>query len=182
MVVYVGSLSLPSHPVDLLVKAFASVHAALPETALVLVGGGEDFDTLQRLVCSLGLETAVHLCGRVPPDQAPLYYQMADVSVDPVHDDDAARGRSPLKLFESWASQVPFVTADVGDRGVLLGSPPAGILSRPGDPDSLAESILQILQNPALASELRQRGLERAALYTWERLAEQFKCAYRQWK
>ena len=88
----------------------------------------------------------------------PVYYRLADVVVDPVYDDDTARSRVPLKLFESWISQVPFVSGDVGDRMLLLGTPPAGILANPGDSNSLAASILQILENPQTAIDLKQRG------------------------
>jgi glycosyltransferase involved in cell wall biosynthesis len=170
---YIGSLSLANHAVDLLLEAFAQVTASLPESRLLLVGGGEDLPELQSLARRLGIENVVHWIGRVSPDLAPAYYRLFDVSVDPVRDDEAARGRSPLKLFESWASNVPFVTGDVGERKDLLGTPPAGLLAVPGDADSLAENILQILQNPTLAQELRQRGRDRVQHYTWDKLAAQ---------
>jgi glycogen(starch) synthase len=121
----------------------------------------------------------VRFCGRVPPGQVPLYYYLADVGVDPVHDDDAARGRSPLKLFESWVCGVPFVTADVGDRRLLLGDPPAGMLARPGDAGALAQAILAVLENPDLSQTLRQRGLARVPDYYWDHLAEELDGIYR---
>jgi glycosyltransferase involved in cell wall biosynthesis len=118
----------------------------------------------------------------VPPDQVSLYYRLADVSVDPVRDDEAARGRSPLKLFESWASEVPFITADVGDRRNLMEAQDegaaAGLLARPGDPDSLAEAIQRVLMTPTLASQLRQAGRERLPAFTWERLARRLERLY----
>jgi len=180
VVAYIGSLSLPSHPVDLLVEAFGKVHASLPEAALMLVGGGEDYETLKGHVQHLGIESAVRFCGRVPPDEVSRYYQIAHVSVDPVRDDDAARGRSPLKLFESWAACVPFVSADVGDRRSLLGTPPAGLLAAPGDPDSLAGCILKVLQDSRLSEELRRRGAQCAETYSWGSLTRQLESTYRQ--
>ena len=128
----------------------------------------------------MGMIEAVRFCGYVTGSDIPLYYRLADVTVDPVYDDPSGRGRLPLKLFESWAAQVPFVTGDVGDRRMVLGSPPAGILAQPGDPASLSSSILQVLQNPELTNELVQRGLERARLFSWERLAQQLESIYQQ--
>jgi glycosyltransferase involved in cell wall biosynthesis len=142
-----------------------------PSVRLLLVGGGDDYDTLSAQVRESGLKDVVLMPGHVSPDQAVLYYHLADVSVDPVHDDAAARGRSPLKLFESWACGVPFVSADVGDRRILLGDPPAGLLAMPGDPLALAETILQVLNNQTLAKELRESGLERVKDYFWDQLA-----------
>jgi glycosyltransferase involved in cell wall biosynthesis len=178
VVAYVGSLSLPSHPVDLLVEAFSKVHAGSPDSVLLLVGGGEDFDTLQRKVKDSGLMPAVCFYGRVPPELVNLFYRLASVSVDPVRDDDAARGRSPLKLFESWACGVPFITAEVGDRPSLLGEPPAGVLVSPGDPDALAEAILYLLSHPEFAEVISQRGRARIEQYSWDHLVKQLESVY----
>ena len=93
------------------------------------------------------------------------------MSVDPVYDDEPAKGRSPLKLFESWACRVPFITSEVGDRRTLLGQPEAGVLVAPGDPDSLAKGIRSIIMNPDLANELRKRGEERVKSYSWDHLS-----------
>jgi glycosyltransferase involved in cell wall biosynthesis len=182
VVAFIGSLSLPSHPVDLLFEAFLRIHRSDPETALLLVGGGEDYEALKRKALAMGLGDSVWFTGRVPPERTVLYYRAVQVSVDPVYDNDAARGRSPLKLFESWACGVPFVTSDVGDRRLLAGSPLAALLARPGDPGALAEAILQVLEHPGLAETLRARGLERVADYYWDRLAIELEAIYEQAK
>jgi glycosyltransferase involved in cell wall biosynthesis len=175
---FIGSLSLPSHPVDLLIQAFAALARRMSEPILLLVGGGEDFELLRSMVLELGLEERVRFCGRVLPEEVVDYYAISDVSVDPVHDDDAARGRSPLKLFESWACGTPFVTADVGDRRALAGDPPAASLVRPGDPLELAETLVNLLSNPQERETLRKRGSERVENYYWDRLILQLERLY----
>jgi glycosyltransferase involved in cell wall biosynthesis len=179
VIAYIGSMSLAGHPIDLLLKAFSTIHLELPESVLMLVGGGEDYEKLRFLGQDIGISEAMILRGRVSPDEVGLYYYLSDVSVDPVYDDAVARGRSPLKLFESWACGVPFVSADVGDRRLLLGDPPAGLLTSPGDPASLAETILRILNDADLAQTLRTRGLERVKTYFWDQLAVQLDELYR---
>jgi glycosyltransferase involved in cell wall biosynthesis len=178
VVLFLGSLSRPSHPVDLLLEAFKQVSQVEPLARLLLVGGGDYHDRLVTQVQQMRLSDAVLLPGRVSPDQVVLYYHLADVSIDPVRDDDAARGRSPLKLFESWTCGVPFISADVGDRRMLLGSPPAGLLAQPGDAESLARAIHQILSDPGMAETLRQRGLERVKSYYWDQLARELDAIY----
>jgi glycosyltransferase involved in cell wall biosynthesis len=178
-VLYLGSLSLASHAVDLLVEAFSIVHASAPDARLLIVGGGEDNRVLSAQAQQAGLGEQVIFTGRVPPDQAAVCYHLAEVSVDPVRDDEAARGRSPLKMFESWACEAPFVTSDVGDRRMLLGEPPAGILTQPGNAPALAEAILQVLRQPALAAELSQRGLARLPEFTWAKLVKRLDEVYR---
>lgn len=175
---FIGSLSSPSHPVGLLLDAFARVREIDRKSALMIVGGGEDYDSLRQKTDRMGLEDSVIFCGRVPSTEVPLYYALADVLVDPVHDDPASRGRLPLKLFESWASGTPFVTADVGDRRRILGSPPAGVLVAPGSPETLSQGILDVLLDPARADVLRRRGEEYVHRYDWSRLARTLEVRY----
>ena len=177
VVLYLGSLSLISHSLDLLFEAFAVVRRIEPRAILVLVGGGEDYRKLYNLAENLKLGDSIRFVGWVPPDRAPLYYLIADVSVEPARDTLAARGRSPLKLFESWASGTPCVTTDVGDRRYLLGHPPAGKLVHP-DANSLAYGILDILQNPEEAERIRRLGLERITSFFWDQLVLEFLRVY----
>jgi glycosyltransferase involved in cell wall biosynthesis len=178
VVAYIGSLGLHSHPVNLLIEAFAQVHREVEDAFLVIVGGGEDIETLREQVGRMGLTPFVQFHGKVLHEEIHHYYHLAGVIVDPAYDDDAAKGRLPLKLFESWAAQTPFVTADVGDRREILGFPPAGLLARPGDAQSLAACIKQIVTDPDLRAELSQRGLERVHHFSWDQIASRLEGAY----
>jgi glycosyltransferase involved in cell wall biosynthesis len=172
VIAYIGSLSLASHSVDLLVEAFVIIHHEMPDTRLLLVGGGEDYEFLQKLVDEKGITKSVLFVGRVSPDQVVNYYHLADVSVDPVIDNDAARGRSPLKLFESWACGVPFVTADVGDRKMLAGEPSAAIMVNSCNELALSESILTFFLNPDMSKFLQIQGYKSVSRYFWDVLVE----------
>jgi glycosyltransferase involved in cell wall biosynthesis len=179
VVAFIGSLSLPSHPVDLLLEAYRAVKEAVPNSVLLIVGGGEEYERLVGRVQEMGLSDSTIFTGRIPADKVPLYYRLADVLVDPVLDNEVGRSRLPLKMFESWVSEVPFVTADVGDRRIVMGEPPAGLLALPGDPHSLADQICQVLQNEELANQLRRQGRERISQYAWDKLAQDLDQAYR---
>lgn len=179
VVAFIGTLTAHAHAVDLLVEAFQQVLKEIPESALMIVGGGENFERLQEKVHQCGIGTATVFCGRVPAAQVNQYYHLAEVSVDPVRDTDAVRARFPLKLFESWATGVPFVTSDVGDRHRLLEDPPAGLLVAPGDAGALAGGILRILKDPILAGELKRNGMERAGAFDWKILALDMEKVYR---
>lgn len=180
VITFIGSLSLPSHPVEILLDAFQLVHTALPGTVLLIVGGGEEYDHLVAKASWLGLGNAVIFRGRVPGKDVPIYYRLADVSAEPVIDNPVGRSSLPIKMFESWAAGVPFVTQDVGDRRMVLGEPPAGIAAEAGDANSLAQAILRILSNNEYANHLRQLGYVQAGKYSWEKLSKQMEAAYLQ--
>ncbi len=170
VIAYIGTIGLISHPIDLLLSAFTEVLSIFPDAILLIVGGGEDYDAMRSYCRSMGIEKQVRWVGKVPADKVSMYYQLAEVSVDPVHDDDASKGRSPLKLFESWASGVPFVTGDVGDRKFLLGHPSAGMIVRPGDPRSIACAILEILNNDNQTNYLKESGYSNLENYYWDKI------------
>jgi len=164
---YIGSMSLPSHPIDLLLKAFALVKENLADATLMLVGGGEDLENLMVLAAELSINDRTLFVGRVHPDEVAYYYALSHVSVDPVYDDDSARGRCPLKLFESWACGVPFITSSVGDRAHLAGDPPAAVLVEAGNAESLAKGITKILEDHSLGKSLQGAGFRQFKNYSW---------------
>lgn len=179
VVLYVGTMSLINHAVDLLLEAFAIVHKTVNQTVLVLVGGGEDYEKLKSMAASLGLRSSTRFVGWVPSDQVPLYYHLADVSVDPVRDDIVAKARSPLKVVESIAAGTPVVTGDIGDRYQYLGEGGAGKLVKPGDAQSLAQGILEILENEKLALLMRRSAETLRERYYWDILARDFMQVYK---
>jgi glycosyltransferase involved in cell wall biosynthesis len=178
VVTFIGSLSSPSHPIDLLIQAFEIVNTNYPESVLLIVGGGEDYYPLMEKVKHTPLSKHVQFCGKIAPSQIANYYKLSDVVVDPVYNDAAAKGRLPLKLFESWITGVPFATGDVGDRARILGTPPAGILAAAGEAESLAHGILDIFLDEKAAQRLINRGYERSKRYTWDQQAANLESVY----
>lgn len=174
VVVYLGSISLASHPLQLLLQAFEKVSERLSTARLILVGGGEDLETLRNMIPRIGLEGKAFLLGRVKPEIAPYYLAMGDVSVDPVMDDPVARARSPLKIVESMAVGVPVVTGDVGDRSEYLGNGLAGILVEPGDAEALADGLLGVLAHEDRAYAMAQATQEMRERYYWDVLIRDF--------
>jgi glycosyltransferase involved in cell wall biosynthesis len=178
VILYVGSLSSPSHPVDLLLDAFRLVAPGNPSARLLIVGGGEDYAIIRQRVQDMSLEGRVILTGRVDPNEIPDHYLLGDVSVDPVHDDLTARARSPLKLFESMATGTPVLTSDVGDRREHLGGDQAGLLVAPGSAEALAEGLLSLLGDSERRKTMSARGLELAEQFYWDVQVHEFARVY----
>jgi glycosyltransferase involved in cell wall biosynthesis len=173
VVVYIGSIALVNHPIQLLIEAFGYLQKQMPNSLLMIVGGGEDYEYLQEQTRRSGLSDLILFIGRVNPADVNLYYRLADVSVDPVYDNEVARCRCPLKLFESWGCRVPFVTSDVGDRRLLAGDPPGALLAIPGDPHELARALFAVLNDPQLSHTLATNALERVEKFHWSVLARE---------
>ena len=167
---YFGSINLANHPVDLLVRSFARIYKNDERVRLLIVGGGGDMERLRALVKELNIESGVVFTGRVDPNEIGVYYQLADVSVDPVNDTLADRGRCPLKIFESWQMGIPVISGHVGDRKKLGGVPAAISLYKPGDEAQLSQILIELIKDVNELSNLRTQGLLRVENYSWERI------------
>jgi glycosyltransferase involved in cell wall biosynthesis len=168
VVLYIGSLNLSNHPVDLLLKAFVLVKEAVPEARLLIVGGGKDLDSLKDLALELQIIQEVIFTGRVPSESAPLYYSLADVSVDPADDSPASSGRAPLKIFESWAMGVPVVTSEVGDRKILADRLWGPIFLTKFLPSDFSQAIIDCLGIVSNGKTINSRDLP----FFWDNLME----------
>ena len=180
VVAYIGTMALVSHPVDLLLEAFAHLATKVPDAILLLVGGGADLAALQDLARQLGVDERCRFVGRVGPDEAAVLQSLAHVTVDPVHDDLVARARWPLKIVESLAAGIPVVTGDVGDRREMLGEGTAGLVVRPGDSRALADGLEAVLTDPLLHRSLVEGCQSQAARYNLADLASKLLAFYEQ--
>lgn len=180
LVLYIGTLGLLSHPLDLLFEAFQHIARVQPAARLLLVGGGEDYDRLKELAHQLDITGRTIFAGRVSPESVPECFSLATVSVDPVHDDLIARARSPLKIMESLVMGVPPVTGDVGDRRAILEDGQVGVLVRPGDSQALADGLLAVLEDPELRERLARSARAHCERWYWDRLVHDFVQVYDQ--
>jgi glycosyltransferase involved in cell wall biosynthesis len=178
VVAYVGTLALHNHPVNLLLDAFARVAQALPGAALLLIGGGEDMPLLRRQVQEMGLSECVSFTGAIDYHAVPAYLALAEISVDPVDDNDVARARSPLKIFESMLLGIPVVTGVVGDRADLLDYGRAGVLVQPGSAEALAHGMLHLLNDRQQYEAMAQAARQHVRRYSWHTLAAAWEEVY----
>jgi glycosyltransferase involved in cell wall biosynthesis len=178
VIAYAGTLSLQNHPVNILLDALPALVRHEPRTALLMIGGGEDLISLRELAVANGLAPFVRFTGHVGRPMLRALLGLAELTVDPVLDDDVARARSPLKILESLALGVPVVTGDSGDRRMLLADGEAGSLMRPGDPAALADGIAGLLADPAALRAKSEYALRHVQAYDWNRLAERFEMVY----
>lgn len=180
IIAYVGTIALQNHPVDLLLDAFAQLASRRSNLHLLLVGGGEDVALMRERTRQRDLEDRIFFAGHLPQATTSALLTMACLSVDPVHDNDVARARSPLKLFESLALGVPVVTGNVGDRAALLADGRAGVLVPPADVSALAEGIDRIIGDGALRQAMAVEGLAHVQQYSWRELARRWETVYDQ--
>jgi glycosyltransferase involved in cell wall biosynthesis len=153
-----------------LVKAFASLDR--PGLNLVIAGGkGWLDDPLYRKIAELGLDERVFLIGFAADDNLPALYSGAEVFVFPSLYEGF--GLPPL---EAMACGTPVIASNVSSVPEVVGE--AGLLVDPESVEAIRGAIERVLNDQPLRASLREKGMEQAKLFTWEKAAEQLKSTY----
>lgn len=142
--------------VSILLEALARVRIQHPDVRLTLVGDGEERKKLEELTHELGVSDIVEFVGFKSQTEVAEFFSTADVFVLP----SFAEGL-PVVLMEALASRVPVITTQIAGVSELVEHGINGFIVRPGDIDSLAEQIFEILEDPSLLSEMGEAGRAR---------------------
>lgn len=155
-----------------LVRAYRRLAAAGRAQALVLNGpDGWLDDELRHELAAEGPGRVVRTRDLGANDLDALY-RGADVFAYP-----ALYEGFGLPVVEALARGVPTVAADASSIPEVAGD--AALLVDPLDEDALADALERVLDDPALAGDLRRRGLERAAAFSWRETARATLRVYR---
>jgi len=156
-----------------IVEAAPIVLERHPGARFVVVGDGELRSDLERRVRDAGLETRFTFTGerRDVPDLLASF----DVYVLP-----SLYEGLPHSLLEAMAAGVPVVTTATGGSEEAVEHERTGLLVPLRDPHALAAAIIRLLDDPAAARAMAERGQRRVhERYSTERLVEQAKALYR---
>jgi glycosyltransferase involved in cell wall biosynthesis len=151
VVMYVGSIVHPNQGVPILIEALPRVFEAVPLARCVLVGGPAEAGAAYQEQLGVHADRLIVLVGQTP-EQVVALTRRADVLV---HSRLACRENFSVqsKIAVYLAAGRPIVATDFGDYQTLLGSTGAGLLT-PVDSQALAEAIVKVLTDPALATRL----------------------------
>lgn len=159
---------------DVLLKAFARVSA--PD-AMLLVAGRPwvDWEPYDKLIRSSPLAGRVRAWPEfVSREMADDLFAASDLAVLPYvrFEAQSAVGAEAL----SWG--LPMVVTDVG--GLPEYVPDRSLATPPGDEDALARAISCCLGDPGRLARLKELSAAHAALFSWDKVAEETIGVYRE--
>lgn len=164
-IVHIGTLQKRKN-ITRLVKAFALLKKRGLKEKLVIVGKrGWLYDEIFETVRNLKLEKDILFTGYVPLEDLPFLISGSKCFILP-----SLYEGFGLPLLEAMACGTPVITSNVSSLPEVVGD--AGMLiNNPYSSDEIAERIYSLLKNNALQNQLKQKGLERAKLFSWNRSA-----------
>jgi glycosyltransferase involved in cell wall biosynthesis len=164
-VLFVGTFE-PRKNVAGLCEAYACLRRLLPDAPPLVLAGhrGWLFDATMERVNRLGLGPHVRFLGDVPGGDLPALYGGAAVFALASHHEGFG-----LPVLEAMACGVPCVVSQRGSLPEVGGG--VALEVDPDDPEAIAGAIARLLTDAALRDDVRRRGRERAAAFSWQRTA-----------
>jgi glycosyltransferase involved in cell wall biosynthesis len=152
-----------------LIEAFRIVRQRAPAAQLTVagaVGGDVDYNAIERLAVSVG---GIHLApGYVPLSDVRTLFEQARVVAIPYL---RANQSGVAHLAQTFGR--PVVATAVGDIPESVPHGEAGLIVPPDRPDAMAEALLELLHDPALAGRLGAGGHDRLRREgSWSGIAE----------
>jgi glycosyltransferase involved in cell wall biosynthesis len=160
----------PRKNLDAALRAHAELAAAGVDVQLVVAGGRGWRDA--ALAARLAGTSRVLPTGRIDDAELVALLRGAELLVHPSRHEGF--GFPPL---EAMACGTPVVAARAASLPELVGD--AGELVDVDAPGALADTMQRVLGDARLRGQTRERGLRRAAAFTWARCAERHVAIYR---
>jgi glycosyltransferase involved in cell wall biosynthesis len=160
-----------------LVQAMAMLaHQPDPRPALVVVGGHsfQDYtryrDDVLATLPGLGLELGrdVILAGSISDAELHEWYRSADALVFP-----SLKEGWGLAVLEAMAADLPVVSSDINVLREYLTPDRTAVMTRAGDPESLAAGMRRLAGDSELRETLVRGGRELVPAFSWQRAAEE---------
>ena len=129
----------------------------------MIVGDGGFLNQLKRLTKNNGLSQQVIFTGRVPHAEVQKYMSIIDIMPFPRKPYLVCEMVSPLKPFESLASQKAVIVPSCAALEEIIQHQTTGLVFKKADTDDLTEKLLTLIQNPTLRNQLAENG------YRWVR-------------
>lgn len=168
---YVGRL-IKDKGVDLLIDAVAKLKAGCPSIHCTIVGDGPERLALQNQAAALGLIEHIEFLG-VVQDAYP-HFKAAKILVHP-----SRREGFGITLVEAAAAGIPVITVDLPTNAAcdLVREGKFGVLCD-ASPESLAQAMLNLLNNDAQRQVFGENGSTWSQGYDWAVIANLTEIVY----
>jgi glycosyltransferase involved in cell wall biosynthesis len=157
------------------VDAAAQILKRYPEATLFIVGGKHPLDVaysenVYAMVHKMNCGERLILAGQRPMTEVPLWQAAADVIVHPVV------GVEPfgMSVVEAMGQGKVVVASDLGGPAEVIEHGVNGILIRGGDPDLLASTVIELLEDPSRRVAIEKQASLRALRFSVDAFAERF--------
>ena len=151
-----------------LISAMPKILANYHDSKLIIAGKGGMLDELKAQADRMGLGNKVYFTGYLNSKDVAKMYKCADVAVFP-----STYEPFGIVALEGMLSGTPVVVSDVGGLNEIVDHGVNGMKSYAGNPNSIADSILALLYDPALCASVAKKAKQAVKEnYNWQKIAQ----------
>ena len=152
----------PIKGMDLVVPAFAKIHAMNPNTRLLVVGDGSLCPLMEQQKNDAGLNEVVKFAGVQPQEALQAYYDSIDILLMPSRSEGFG-----LTAIEGMARGCVVVAANTGGLPEVVSDGKVGLLHEPESSDSLAEKAIRLVNDRELLMTMKQNAIGHVARFSF---------------
>ncbi|MEO8199699.1 MAG: glycosyltransferase, partial [Gemmatimonadota bacterium] len=153
--------------VETAIRALAVARRTRPDLILNIAGSGDDRSRLETLSRSLGLGEAVHFHGFVTEDEKLRLLRSSWANVFP-----SPKEGWGITIIEAAACGTPSLASNSPGLRDSVRNGQTGYLVAHGNPEALAQRMIELAADPGLVSRLGGQARQYAETLTWEGAAE----------
>ena len=148
-----------------LLKAFKRIEKKIPHKLFITGRKPRRIREVNKVVNKLDIGERVRIQSRIPSEDMPALYNLADLCVYP-----SLYEGFGLPILEAMSCGCPVITSKTSSMPEVAGD--AAILVNPNEEKEISEAMYEVLTNDELKSSLIRKGSIRVEKFSWERTAE----------
>ena len=154
------------------IKASKIISEQKISATFIIIGEGEERKKLETLIRQNNLANDFILTGRI--NEAAKLLPAFDIYVC-----SSVKEGLSYTIVEAMQAGLPIVATNVGGNSELIEDNITGLLAEAGNPESLAQKIIELIQNQTLRNKLGQQArLKAREEFCLEKMVEETKKAY----
>lgn len=140
---------VPWKGVDGIIRAVKILHQTIPDIKLVIAGNGPEMQRLKQLAELLSIQNSIRFLGNISKKETAQWRRRSSVFVL-----NSLYEGLPHSVLSSFAVGIPVVATDIPGTNEAVYDGKTGLLTPPGDPVALAQTIKKVLADDNLAKTL----------------------------
>jgi len=152
--------------------SFSHIKDFYPELKLVIVGNTQEVQSpFLSTIEKLGIKEKVFFPGYISSNELVYFYNLAELFIFPSFYEGFG-----FPVVEAMACGCPVITSNLSSIPEITDD--AAILVNPYKIEEIVDALKKILKDENLKIKLKQKGIQRAKLFTWEKCAQEMLKTY----
>lgn len=166
-ITFLGGLRKQKGVHDLMAAA-PTIISRIPHAKIIFVGDGPERQNLKYTSSSLGINNNIIFMGNQPRNRVSSILQESDCFVLPSWSEGIS-----MAILEAAATGLPIVATKAGGTTELIKNGENGLLADQRSPESIAQLIIWLSQNPEKAKQIGLAARKMAENLDWMKIATQ---------